>query len=59
MQGDILQVVTHPTEPRAGFHLICCFENKLLASYQYRTEVTGLAPGTRMRRFGMLAMKGL
>ena len=61
MQGDILQVFTHPTEPRAGLRWICCFDDKLLARYRYpnRTEVTGLAPGPFVCRFGMLALKGL
>jgi hypothetical protein len=26
LQGDILQVVTHPTEPTAKFQSICCFD---------------------------------
>jgi hypothetical protein len=59
MQGDILQVFTHPTEPRARFRWIGCFDDKLLARYQYRTEVTCPGSGTRMIRSGMLALKGL
>ena len=35
LQGDVLQVVTHPTEPTAVFHSICCFDGKLLAGYKY------------------------
>ena len=35
LQGDILQVVTHPTEPTAVFKSIYCFDDKLLASYSY------------------------
>ena len=35
VQGDILQVVTHPTEPTAIFTAICCSDDKLLASYNY------------------------
>ena len=35
LQGDILQVVTHPTEPTAIFTAICCSDHKLLASYNY------------------------
>jgi hypothetical protein len=27
LQGDILQVVTHPTEPSAFFTSICCFDH--------------------------------
>jgi len=33
LQGDILQVVTHPTEPMAMFTSICCFDRKLLVGY--------------------------
>jgi len=52
LQGDILQVVTHPTEPTAVFTSICCFGRKLLASYNYfRAE-----GGTRC---GILALQGL
>ena len=52
LQGDILQVVTRPTEPTATFQSICCFGRKLLASYNYfRAE-----GGTRC---GMLALQGL
>ena len=54
--GDILQVVTHPTEPTAKFESICCFDHKLLASYGYYTE----SAGTRSRnKYGMLALQGL
>ena len=52
LQGDILQVVTHPTEPTATFQSICCFDDKLLASYKYRTESAGWV-------YGMLALQGL
>merc|ERR1711935_977993 len=38
LQGDILQVVTHPTEPTTEFTWISCFDDKLLASYRYYTE---------------------
>jgi len=34
LQGDILQVFTHPTE-HGVFTSICCFDHKLLASYTY------------------------
>eukprot|EP00964_Phaeocystis_antarctica_P031051 scaffold17576_cov66-Phaeocystis_antarctica.AAC.2 len=40
LQGDILQVVTHLTEPTAEFTSICCTDHKLLASYNY-TESAG------------------
>ena len=35
LQGDVLQVVTHPSEPTAVFESICCFDGKLLAGYKY------------------------
>ena len=34
LQGDILQVVTHPTRPAAKFKSVCCFDHKLLASFR-------------------------
>ena len=55
LQGDILQVVTHPTEPTAEFTSICCFDNKLLAGYMYTAERAGARLGAR----GMLALQGL
>ena len=55
LQGDILQVVTHPTEPTAKFTSICCFDHKLLASYNYYTEC---AIG-RLSKHGVLALQGL
>ena len=45
LQGDVLQVVTHPT-PAAMFQSICCFDAKLLASYS-------------LLESGMIAFKGL
>ena len=53
LQGDILQVVTHPTEATAYFDRICCFDDKLLASYYYYTA------DTRSREHGVLALQGL
>ena len=53
LQGDILQVVTHPTEPMATFQSICCFDDKLLASYHYYSA------DTRSREYGVLALEGL
>ena len=53
--GEILQVVTHPTEPTAVFTSICCFDDKLLAKYFYFTE----SAGTCFRVEGMLALQGL
>ena len=35
LQGDVLQVVTHPSEPAAIFSSICCFDGKLLAGQRY------------------------
>ena len=55
LQGAILQVVTHPTEPTATFQSICCFDDKLLASYHYYME----SAGTRSNKFKMLALQGL
>ena len=52
LQGDILQVVTHPTEPTAEFMSICCFDDKLLARYSYEPDLAG-------SEFGMLALQGL
>ena len=54
LQGDILQVVTHPTEPTATFHSICCFDDKLLARYYYYTESNAMT-----LKNGMLALQGL
>jgi hypothetical protein len=56
LQGDILQVFTHPTEPGASFRSVCCFDHKLLASYSYSAES---AYGTRYLVYGMLALRGL
>jgi len=56
LQGDILQVVTHPTEPSAFFASICCFDHKLLACYTY--SIVGSA-GTPTRKYGMLALQGM
>ena len=54
LQGDILQVFTHPAEPTAVFTSICCFDHKLLASYEY-TE----SAGTRSWKCGVLPLQGL
>jgi hypothetical protein len=56
LQGDILQAVTHPTEPTAEFQSICCFGRKLLASYTYSIVDSA---GTRRRKYGMLALQGM
>ena len=57
LQGDILQVVTHPTEPTARFKSICCFDRKLLATYLYFTESAGT--GFISTADGVLALQGL
>ena len=56
LQGDILQVVTHPTEPAARFTSICCFDHKLLAKYYFNNTERG---GETPLKFGMLALQGL
>ena len=55
LQGDILQVVTHPTEPTAGFTSICCFDHKLLASYCNMYRETVEVPW----KYEILALQGL
>ena len=51
--GDTLQVVTHPTEPMAKFDQICCFDDKLLATYDvYKSGAGGY-------HSGVLALQGL
>jgi hypothetical protein len=57
LQGDILQVVTHPTEPTATFQSICCFDHKLLATYRYWTEES--ARPHKKWRCAVLALQGL
>merc|ERR1712194_964996 len=57
LQGDILQVVTHPTEPTARFTSLCCFDHKLLASYHYYTESAGTPCPSK--KYGVLALQGL
>ena len=57
LQGDILQVVTHPTEPTATFQSICCFDHKLLATYRYWTEES--AGIHKKWSCGLLALQGL
>ena len=56
LQGDILQVVTHPTDASAEFTSICCFDDKLLASFMY---IRSDSAGNRTRKYGMLALQGL
>ena len=58
LQGDILQVVTHPTEPTAEFQSICCLDCKLLARYRYST-FDNAGDTISGRGYGMLALRGL
>ena len=53
LQGDVLQVVTHPTERGAVFTSICCFDRKLLAAYRYYNYTE------RRTEYGVLALRGL
>ena len=53
LQGDVLQVVTHPTERGAVFTSICCFDRKLLAAYRYYNYTE------RRTEYGLLALRGL
>ena len=46
LQGDILQVVTNPTEPKAVFKAICYFGHTLLARYYYFGPTDGVSTGT-------------
>ena len=55
LQGDVLQVVTHPTEPTAMFASICCFDRKLLVSFG--TTIT--CSVNACPKYGMLALRGL
>ena len=55
LQGDILQVVTHPTEPTAKFTSICCFDRKLLARYTFDNAADTISG----RGYGMFALRGL
>ena len=54
LQGDILQVVTHPSEPAAFFTYLCCFDRKLLASFVVRSAGIHTLP-----KHGVLALRGL
>ena len=56
LQGDILQVVRHPSEPTNRFTSVCCFDRKLLASFVTpRNESAGI----HTPKYGMLALRGL
>ena len=58
LQGNILQVVTHPTESRAVFQSIYCLDRKLLACYTYSTESAPESAGSPLSRNarGVLAL---
>ena len=56
LHGDVLQVVTNPTEPTATFDTICCFDGKLLASFGVRVNTS---TGTNTQNVGMLALAPL
>jgi hypothetical protein len=60
LQGDILQVVTHPTDPTAKFTSICCFDRKLLASYRYSiVDSAGEVSAHGYGVYGVFALRGL
>jgi len=59
LQGNILQVVTYPTEPTAVFESICCFDRKLLTFYKHFTEFAGFTEKTAGETYGMFALQGL
>ena len=50
LQGEILHVITHPTDSRAVFTSICCFDGKLIAAYEEDEP---------RRKIGVLALQGL
>ena len=58
LQGDVLQVVTNPTEPTAEFTSICCYEDTLLACWAARQGTPGTHMYTKFSH-GMLALRGL
>jgi hypothetical protein len=58
LQGDVLQVVTNPTEPTAEFTSICCYEDTLLACWTARQGTPGTHMDTKFSH-GMLALRGL
>ena len=60
LQGDILQVFKHPSEPTVEFKSICCFDNKLLVSYsniRYRTSAAGPRTQKKKEECGVLALQ--
>ena len=64
LQGEILQVVTHPTEPTAVFNsslhsrILCCVNGKLLTSYRC-WEPCPHYDGRFFSSNGILALQGL
>ena len=67
LQGDILQVVAHPHRSHSAgyidskmFTSICCFDDKLLASYKYYlVDSAGTRTMPHTTKYGMLALQGL
>ena len=62
LQGDILQVLAHPTQPTAEFLSICCFDDKLLVSYRYDEDWESAEPNglhSPQYAYGMLALQGV
>ena len=51
LQGEILHVITHPTNSMAVFTSICCFDGKLMAAYEEDEPYQKIA--------GVLALQGL
>ena len=59
LQGDVLQTLTHPTEPTAEFLSICCFADKLLVSYRCDEDWENAGADERKYSYGMLALEGV
>ena len=60
LQGDILQVVTNPTEPKAVFKAICCYGRTLLARYWgWLPDGTKWNPLKSHVKQGILTFRGL
>ena len=56
LQGDILQVFKHPTEPTAVFTSICFFDGKLLARFNHYMYTESAGHGTHS---WIIALQGL
>ena len=57
LQGDILQVFKHPTEPTVEFTSICCFDHKLLVSYTNTRTYRGVSAANNKEECGVLALQ--